>query len=185
MDDNASYAPPMNVPLPGAASVYGQGGGYLITGARDISDARRMMAVGYVPTAEYPDGYLGTLNSRREDRLLNNVANRATQRSYQRGVHKGERIDPADYYWTEQVNPSIALRYEARGKKWTQSGSFIGSKLVDDGKNLGMPGVTTPERFAETTMIPYAQQMEPPSVAGDNEQRRTQQMRRFLPEWTM
>src|ERR1044071_717359 len=161
MGENISYSPPMNVPLPGAASVYGQGGGYLVVGARDIMDAKRMMQGGRVPTAEYPDGYLGTINSRREDRLLDRIGNRATQRSYQRGVHKGERIDPADYYWTDQVNPAVALAYERRGKKWTQRGSYIGSKLVDDGKNLGGdPGVTTPERFATNSMVPYAQQME-------------------------
>jgi hypothetical protein len=182
VSDNASFSAPYNLPQPGAASVYGQGGGYLITGARDIMDAKRMMQAGYVPTAEYPDGYLGTINSRREDRLLDNIANRATQKSYQRGVHKGERIDPADYYWTDQVNPSVGLQYEARGKKWTQKGSFIGSKLVDDGKNLGFPGVTTPERFA-TAQMAYAHEMEPPFVAGVDEKRRQQQMRQYLPKW--
>lgn len=183
MSQNASYSPPYNVPQPGAASVYGQGGGYLITGARDVADAKRMMQSGYVPTAQYPDGYLGTINSRREDRLMNSIANRSTQRSYQRGVHKGAAVDPADYYWTDQVNPAVALQYQAQGRKWTQRGSYIGSKLVDDGKNLGQPGVSTPERFATAQMM-NTQEAEPPWVAGLDEQRRKQQLTRFLPGWS-
>jgi len=180
MSNNASYSPPYNIPQPGAASVYGQGGGYLITGARDIADAKRMMQAGFVPTAEYPDGYLGTVDSRREDRLMGRIANRATQKSYQRGVHKGERIDPADYYWTDEVNPAVGLEYQKRGKKWTQRQSFVGSKLVDDGKNLSP--VTTPERFATAQMV-YTNEMTPPFTAGQNDQRRRQQMQRFLPGW--
>jgi hypothetical protein len=180
MSSNASLSTPYNIPAPGSASNYGQGGGYIVTGARDIADAKRMMAAGYVPTAEYPDGYLGTVNSRREDRLFNGVKRRVSDRSYSRGVHKGEHIDPADYYWTQQVNPTIALEYEARGQKWTQQQSFIGSKLVDDGKNLSP--VTTPQRFA-TAQMTLGQAMEPPFLASDDEQRRKQQMRRYLPRW--
>lgn len=179
MSQNSSYSPPYNIPMPGATSVYGQGGGYLISGARSISDAKRQMQAGFVPTAQYPEGYLGTINSRREDRVIGAV-NRATQKSFQRGVHKGERVDPADYYWTDQVNPTVALQAQARGRKWTQSGSFIGSKLVDDGKNLS--AVTTPERFA-TGQMAYTSEMEPPFVAGDDERRRAQQSR-LLPRWS-
>src|SRR5256885_14351095 len=117
MNDNASFSAPLNIPMPGAASVYGQGGGYVVTGARDIMDAKRMMAAGYVPTAEYPDGDLGTVNSRREDRFFDNLKHRVSNRSYSRGGHKGERIDPADYFWTDQVNPAIGLEYQKRGRK--------------------------------------------------------------------
>lgn len=163
MSNNASLSTPYNIPAPGSAANYGQGGGYIVTGARDIADAKRMAAAGFVPTAQYPDGYLGTVNSRREDRLFDAVKHRAADRPYTRGVHRGERIDPADYYWTQQVNPTIALEYEARGQKWTQQGTFIGTKLVNGGKNLS------------------AQR---PFVSGDDEQRRREQMRRYLPRWT-
>lgn len=86
---------------------------------RDPLDARRAMMGNRAPQAEYPDGYLGTIVSRRSDRMLNTFKNRLTERSYQRGVHKGERIDQGDYFWPEQFNPMIGLRYEARGIKWT------------------------------------------------------------------
>ncbi|KJK56227.1 hypothetical protein [Saccharothrix sp. ST-888] len=178
---NVSYNPPYQVPVAGAVTRSGGGGGLLLTGARDILDARRLMETGHVPSAAYPDGYLGTIGagSRREDRLLNSVANRATQRSYQRGVHKGERIDPADYYWTPEVNPAAALIAQAEGRKWTQKGSMIGAPLVNDGKSQTL--VATQARFADAQRV-YTQESTPP-FTGYNEQRRAQLMR-FKPSWT-
>lgn len=69
------------------------------------------------PEAEYPDGYLGTIRSRRDDRLLDSLKSRETQRSYQRGVHKGERIDPGDYLWPAAWQPDRGLRVEAAGQR--------------------------------------------------------------------
>ena len=65
--------------------------------SRDPLDAKRMAQ--FTPEATYPDGYLGTIRSRRDDRLLNDLKDRQGKRPYQRGVHKGERVDPRDYYW--------------------------------------------------------------------------------------
>lgn len=95
---------------------------------RDPLDARRSMMGNRMPQAEYPDGYLGTIVSRRNDRMLNSFKNRLTERSYQRGVHKGERIDQGDYFWPDQFNPQTAIRYEARGLKWT---AHDGNPMVD------------------------------------------------------
>lgn len=177
---NLSYNPPYQAPVGGGMTYTGGSGGYLMTGARDILDARRLMETGHVPSAEYPDGYLGTIgsNTRRQDRLLNQIGNRATQKSYQRGVHKGERIDPADYYWTDDVHPTAALKAQARGEKWTQRGSFIGSPLVNDGKSQTL--VATQARFATAQRV-YTQEVTPPFTAV-NEQRRAQLMR-FKPAW--
>ncbi|MFI9271833.1 hypothetical protein ACIGXM_14100 [Kitasatospora sp. NPDC052896] len=181
-NSNLVYNPPYQAPAGGGGVTYsGGGGGLLLSGARDILDARRMMETGHVPTAAYPDGYLGTLGGgdRREDRLLGAVANRATQRSYQRGVHKGERIDPADYYWTEQVNPAAALIAQAEGRKWTQQGSTIGAPLVNDGKSATL--VSSQARFATAERV-YSQETTPPFTSYDA-QRRAQLMR-FKPDWT-
>ena len=46
------------------------------------------MAQGFAPGAAYPDGYLGTITDRQQDKLLGAVQSRLTDRSYQRGVHK-------------------------------------------------------------------------------------------------
>lgn len=177
---NLVYNPPYQAPVAGATTYTGGSGGFLLTGARDILDARRLMDTGHVPSAEYPDGYLGTIGAgtRRQDRLLNSVGNRATQKSYERGVHKGERIDPADYYWTADVHPAAALEAQARGEKWTQRGSMIGSPLVNDGKSETL--VATSQRFA-TAMRVYTQEISPPYTAV-NEQRRAQ-LQRMRPAW--
>lgn len=90
------------------------GGGTPVT-TRSGLDALRM-GVGRTPAAEYPDGYLGTIRSRRDDRgvptdtVLDSLKNRQNQRAYQRGVHKGERIDPAQYYWPEGLEADRRLR---------------------------------------------------------------------------
>jgi hypothetical protein len=179
-NSNLTYNPPYAQAQPGSMTYAGGSGGFLLSGARDILDARRLMETGHVPSAEYPDGYLGTIGAgtRHQDRLLNNVGNRATQRSYQRGVHKGERIDVADYYWTDDVNPTAALQAQARGEKWTQRGSMIGSPLVNDGKSSTL--VATQARFATAARV-YTQEITP-SYTAVNEQRRAQ-LQRFRPAW--
>ena len=101
--------PHQNIQSLGANGLYGTytnygGGGTPV--ARSEMDFLRM-GVGREPSAEYPDGYLGTIRTRRDDRgrpnsvseqVLNGLKIRQTQRGYQRGVHRGERIDPNDYY---------------------------------------------------------------------------------------
>ena len=94
--------------LYGTYTTYGGGG---MPVARSELDFLRM-GVGREPSAEYPDGYLGTIRSRRDDRgrpnsvseqVLDGLRVRQTQRGYQRGVHRGERIDPSDYYLPGQL----------------------------------------------------------------------------------
>lgn len=120
------------------------GAGFQAIGFRDALDARRSMMGQRVPSADWPDGYLGTITDRREDKLLQGLKNRLTQRSYQRGVHKGERIDVRDYFWTDEVNPNIGLQYEARGKKWTAQGDVV-ERLAHGGRNA----ITTPGQMAK------------------------------------
>lgn len=128
------------VPQPGGTTI-GGGGGY-----HSVLDAKRSaVRSGRVPHAEYPDGYLGDVHSRREDRLLKDVQSRLTQRSYQRGVHKGERIDPQDYYWNDVVHPQAGIEAQARGEKWTQQGSTPADVINHMGKNH----LLTPEQLAD------------------------------------
>lgn len=117
----------------GGNTAYGAGGTPV---ARDSLDAARLgSAVGRVPSAEYPDGYLGTINARRSDRLLNSLKNRENQKSYQRGVHKGERIDPGDYLWPDELQPDRAIRNEMKGLKTGPLMEVVSAPhLVNDGK---------------------------------------------------
>lgn len=77
------------------------------------------LGVGRAPQAEYPDGYLGTIRTRRDDKgkpysvsdtVLDSLKNRQNQRGYQRGVHRGERIDPAQYLWPDNLQPDRRLK---------------------------------------------------------------------------
>jgi hypothetical protein len=89
------------------------------------------------PEATFPDGYLGTINTRRQDRLLDGLKQRTQNRPYTRGIHKGERIDYQDYFWPPEFNPWTALQLEAQGKKFAPPGLGMeyGQKLANDGKN--------------------------------------------------
>jgi hypothetical protein len=124
----------------GAGGLYGGNTAYGPTGSAGVPVSRDQMDLlrlgqGRTPEAEYPDGYLGTIRSRRDDRLLDSLKNRQNQRSYQRGVHKGERVDPSDYFFPEGLDPQRGLRNQARGKK---TGPLMelapAPHLVNDGK---------------------------------------------------
>ena len=92
----------------GAYTTTGGGGTPIVP--RSSMDFLRL-GVGRTPSAEYPDGYLGTIRSRRDDKGQ-------TQRGYQRGVHKGERIDPGEYMWPENLKPDRRIK--------------IGAQLIED-----------------------------------------------------
>lgn len=102
------YLPPYGFGAPGDANTVGGGGG-MGPFFRDAMDARRS-AYNRTPEAMYPDGYLGTINTRRGDRLLDSLKNRANQRSYVRGVHKGEQIDQSDYFFPPQLQPTDGIQ---------------------------------------------------------------------------
>ena len=109
------------------------------------------------PEATYPDGYLGTVPSRRGDRLLDGLKSRATNRPTTRGVHKGERIDSRDYHWPAEFNLWTGLQYEAAGIKFFPPG--IGQFLHDeryptDRRNVGPRSVATGNRNASTGGAP-------------------------------
>lgn len=90
--------------------------------AHDSLDAMRM-SWRSTPEATYPDGYLGTIHTRREDRLLDSLKTRATNRPYTRGVHKGERIERRDYFWPPEFNLWSGLEREAQGMRFSPPGA--------------------------------------------------------------
>lgn len=124
------------------------GGGTPIVGRSDMDFAR--MGVGRTPAAEYPDGYLGTIRSRRDDRsngtdtVLDSLKSRQNQRAYQRGVHKGERIDPGQYYWPKGLEPERRM--------------VIKPQIVD---NDGALNMMVPRHSPNTVMAP------PPALIND------------------
>ena len=83
------------------------------------------MANGLAPGSSWPSGYLGTIIDRREDRLLAAVQSRLTDRSYQRGVHLGEKLGTDSYYWTNDCNPDAGLQRQARAVMVDQEGALV------------------------------------------------------------
>jgi len=142
-------------------------GGDLSPWWRDALDYSRSMWR-KTPEAEYPDGYLGTFRSRRDDRLLDSLKNRANQRSYQRGVHKGERIDQADYFWPAAWQPSRGLQVEATGMKQAPVATMperldpAGARMFPRGANSLVTLNRTPREIDPT---------------------RVEQLRRLMPSW--
>lgn len=125
-----------NVQSLGANGLYGTytnygGGGVPV--ARSEMDYLRM-GVGREPSAEYPDGYLGTIRTRRDDRgrpngtsenVLAGIKTRLNQRSYQRGVHRGERIDPGDYYLPPEMSMDRGIKRQmAAARKGVPAAKF-------------------------------------------------------------
>jgi hypothetical protein len=147
---------------------------------RDELDAFRSMWR-RTPEAQYPDGYLGTITARRDDKLLRNLSARATERSYQRGVHKGERIDPGDYIWPEQFNLETGLKREATtGLKWAPPGGGEPAPLLTNEGRMsnqadyaGMAPRGIPSGFTNWPQPP--QQIDPA---------RSAQLRRLAPGWS-
>jgi hypothetical protein len=131
----------------GTNTVYGGGGTPV---ARSEMDFLRM-GVGREPSAEYPDGYLGTIRSRRDDRgrpnsvseqVMQGLKVRLTQRGYQRGVHRGERIDQNDYYLPNNLTADRGIKRQmAAAKKGMPVARYAPTfnlapapHLVNDGK---------------------------------------------------
>lgn len=163
---NWQYLSPMGLPQNGSPTV--GGGGY--TSLLDMK--RSASSSGRTPYAEYPDGYLGTVNSRREDRLLTHVQTRLTQRSYQRGIHKGTRVDPQDYYWNDIVNPQSGIDAEAKGQRWTQQGTS-----AEQINHMGKNHLLSPAQMAKQANdvgVSAPKQIDPV---------RSERMARLLPKW--
>lgn len=120
----------------GLQGTYTASGGTGFVVGRDLLDSARI-GEGRVPAAEYPDGYLGTTRSRRDDRLLDSTRNRGQDRAYSRGVHKGERLDQASYFWPRGLDPQRGIRNQAMGRRTTPVTSLIESQpLTNDGKPM-------------------------------------------------
>lgn len=140
---------------------------------RDSLDATRAGQGNRIPQAEYPDGYLGNVGGRQQDKLLNSLKNRLTDRSYQRGVHKGERVDPGDYFWPPEFNPNTRLIQQAQSTaRWAPTGNPV-EHLTFGGK----PGPQDLERMRKQYGI------NPPAVVAQIDPNRATQMGKLLPRW--
>lgn len=172
-----------NVQNLGAGGMYGTntnygGGGTPV--ARSELDFLRL-GVGREPSAEYPDGYLGTIRSRRDDRgrpsstsdkVLDSLKVRVGQKSYQRGVHRGERTDPSNYYYPEALKPERGI---LRQMKASYNGTtYLAQRYVEDAKLVPPPHLPNDGKAG-------------PNVRSDSpgqiNQKRVSQLSNMRPSW--
>jgi hypothetical protein len=162
-----NLSPQQNWQSLGAGGMYGSmnfGGGGTPSARSDLDFMR--MGVGRTPHAEYPDGYLGTMRSRRDDKgkpsstsdvVLDSVRSRVNQKSYQRGVHKGERIDPGDYIWTRQWANDTGIKNQMRGRRTRLlDATTAPTHLVNDGKSdipNNVPNTINPRRLEQFSRL--------------------------------
>jgi hypothetical protein len=129
------------------------------------------------PEAQYPDGFLGTINTRRGDRLLDNLKQRQTNRPYTRGIHKGERIDPTDYEWPVEFNLWSALEAQAEGLRYVPPlEEFLPMERYRTDHRVGPRGVPIGNRYVwtgggaqpqpEPDRLPVLKSQAPPWASG-------------------
>ena len=145
---------------------YNNQGGQGIPVARGELDSIRI-GTGRVPSAEYPDGYLGTIRSRRDDRILDSVKSRIGQKAYQRGVHKGERIEPSMYFWSPEFNDQMGIQRQSKAKYDAKAGVWRVPKagpqfqltpaphLVNDGKANTVANEPNVMNMVRATQLAY------------------------------
>jgi hypothetical protein len=106
-----------------SAPAYG-GGSTDMMAARDPLDAKRQ-AAGFAPGASYPDGYLGTITSRQEDKTLAVLQGRLTSTSYQRGVHAGSLQPQRAYFWSSELSPTSGLERQSEAVLTPSEGAAV------------------------------------------------------------
>jgi hypothetical protein len=170
-----------NVQYLGAGGMYdtatNYGGGGVPVARSDLDFLR--MGVGREPSAEYPDGYLGTIRSRRDDRgrassssdkVLDSLKTRLGQKSYQRGVHRGERIDPADYYYPGELQPERGILRQLRAV--SVGNVMVAPRYVENIKLVPNPHLQNDGKANMRSNEP-----------GQIDQKRASQLRNLKPAW--
>jgi hypothetical protein len=142
--------------------------------AHDALDRMRM-SWRSTPDAQYPSGYLGTINSRRQDRLLQGLKARHQVKHASRGVHKGEKREPSDYLWPEEFHPFLGLELQSMGVKYAPPGlgQEVGAALANDGRPNANYMPTVKGVPARNNLMKW----------GDPNTARGEQLRRLAPPW--
>jgi len=150
-----NFSPQQNWQSLGGNGFYGYNnqGGQGVPVARGELDAIRI-GTGRVPSAEYPDGYLGTIRSRRDDRILDSIKSRIGQKSYQRGVHKGERIEPSMYFWPADFNDQSSIERQAKAKYDPAAGVYRAARPAPDIRLVPAPHLVNDGKANTVANVP-------------------------------
>jgi hypothetical protein len=139
----------------GGTTVGGGGSTDVITPRNPLDAAR--MADGFAPGASYPDGYLGTITDRHQDKMFGALQTRLTERSYQRGVHVGEKLGAGQYSWTADCNPEAGLVRQSMVEPVVQEGAIV--LMTPRYAPSGNP-VEKLTAMGKTATLPVEQQMQ-------------------------
>lgn len=173
--NNWQYLPPLGIGQPGTNWEWN--GTPDVIPFRDLLDAERAQIGGLrVPSAEYPDGYLVTPESRRSDRLLDNVKIAAGRKDTDRGVHAGEKIDPRDYFWPADVGGMSGLQRQAHGV--VQSTGTVASPRQTP------VGTTLEQLIVNDRTLPSSPRGEPTMPRASVMENR-EALRLLLPDWSV
>lgn len=170
-----------------AAPVIGGGGNPQAIPWRSTMDQAR---AGSSPHPnDYPDGYLGSITGRRQDRIFQKVQQRLTDRSYQRGVHVGSKMGTDAYFWGDDFNPESRLEAEAGATRSTATGAV--KYKVERQRPIGSPvehlahmgktsGIMSPEQQSAARQYGV-----PPAYTADLDvnPERTKRMSHLLPSY--
>jgi hypothetical protein len=177
---------PASVP---GGTTYGGGGRSDISAARDPLDAKRT-ANGFAPGASWPDGYLGNITDRRDDKMMTALQTQITKRSYVRGVHVGEKVGTGSYFWDDQMNPEMGLARQSAAVPTDVEGGIVMMTprfapsgdpveyLAHDGKTAGMLDRAAEERARAAGVDPAKN---PPLTASNPA--RADRVRASMPRW--
>lgn len=107
--------------------------------ARNPMDAARSAFYERTPDAQYPDGYLGTMESRRQ-RLYKEGLPRRSHGVADRGVHVGEAVGGNTYFWPDEFGPMSAIESQMRGERFVPMGVVIAA-----GEPVNVPSIGNDE----------------------------------------
>ncbi len=131
------------------------------------------------PEADYPDGYLGTVDSQRRARLrANEGLTKQQAKPFSRGVHKGERLDANSYFWPPNFNPWSAMEYEDAGMRYVIPGVLQDAGIMEPDLDPAQPQLArvaargVPGRGGNT------------AVWGNEQPSRSADLRRLAPSWS-
>ena len=130
------------------------------------------------PESDYPDGYLGTIDSQRRARLRNNEGlTRQEAKPFSRGVHKGERLDQNDYFWPQMMNFWSGFEYEQAGMRYVPPGVLMDAGIMQPDLDPAQPQLARVAARDVPGRVGTA-------VWGNEEPSQSADLRRLAPSWS-
>jgi hypothetical protein len=132
-----------------------------------------------------PDGYLGTINTRRQDRLLDGLKQRQSNRPTTRGIHKGERIDARDYLWPEEFNQWTAIQGQMESVYVPEERMFYSPRFTPPGLGFDLEYERYPtDRKVGPKRVPLGGNFDGTVIWDGHDPDRGEALRALAPRWS-